>query len=79
MDESYYEDTYIEFHYHNYTARAASSMTAFDILVSTGRIIHIIAELTYRIREETRLYKLRPETRLRKIAEETRYYKIKEH
>lgn len=79
MDESYYEDSYVEFHYHNYTARANSSMTAFDILVSTGRIIHLLAALTYKIREETRLYKLRSETRLRSIAQETRYYKIKEN
>jgi len=68
-DESYFVDGYVDFHYYNYVASAESSMEAFDIVVTTARVIHLIQALTYRIREETRLHKIRSETR---------YYKIKE-
>lgn len=78
MDESYFEASYIDFHYFNYTARATSSMTAFDLIECMIRVIHITAALTYRIKEETRLHMIREETRLRSIASETRQYQIKE-
>lgn len=77
MDISYYEDNYIEFHYYNYIARADSSMQAFDIIACTVKVIHLMEQLTYKIKEETRLYSIRQETRLRKIAGETRLYDIK--
>jgi len=79
MDESYFAADYIDFHYFNYTARAASSMTAFDLVQCMIRVIHITSALTYKIKQETRQYKIREETRLRSIAEETRVYKIKEN
>jgi hypothetical protein len=67
MDESYYEADYIDFHYYNYIARADSSMRAFDIITCAVRVIHIMAALTYKIHEETRLYRIREETRLKKV------------
>lgn len=79
MDETYFEADYIDFHYFNYIARADSSMTAFDVISCAIRVIHIMAALTYKIKEETRLIDIREETRLKRIAEETRYYKIKEN
>jgi len=79
MDETYFEADYIDFHYFNYIARPTTAMTAFDLIACTIRAIHIMAQLTYKIKEETRLYNIREETRIKRIAEETRLYKIKEN
>lgn len=78
MDISYYELDYVEFHYYNYTAQAQIQMTALDIQLALARVIHLMAALTYKIREETRTHKIRGETAVRLIAEETRIYTVKE-
>lgn len=78
MDETYFEADYIDARYFNTIARASANFTAFDIIACTIRAIHLMAALTYKIKEETRLHMIREETRLRSIASETRLYQIKE-
>lgn len=78
MDETYFEADYIDARYFNTIARANANFTAFDIISCTIRAIHIMAALTYKIKEETRIHKIREETRQRSIASETREYLIKE-
>lgn len=78
MDISYYEYGYIDDRYHNYIASANANMTAFDLVAMNFRVIHLMAALTYKIREETRIHKIREETRQRSITNETRQYQIKE-
>lgn len=78
MDISYYEDTYVEFHYYNYTAQAEFQATAFNIQLALARVIHLMAALTYKIREETRTHRIKAESAQRMIAEETRIYTVKE-
>ena len=78
MDTSYFEYGYIDDHYFNYIAQANSNMTAFDLVSMNFRVIHLMAALTYRIKEETRLHKIKSETRQRTIESETRQYDIRE-
>jgi hypothetical protein len=78
MDQYYYEPGYMDVSYYNYTARLDTTIQALTIVDLSIQLIQLMAALTYKIREETRLYEIREETRLRTIAEETRLYKIKE-
>lgn len=77
MDITYFEYGYIDEKYFATIARAESAMIAFDLATCAIRAIHLMQQLTYRIKEETRLFQIREETRLKRIAEETRLYAIK--
>ena len=69
MDITYFEYGYIDEKYFATIARAESAMTAFDLASCTIRVIHLIQQLTYRIKEETRLYGIREETRFKRISQ----------